>query len=65
MVALLVGTLGGQVCRGKLEGDRLPASSSHETVGLTKITIVAAKRPGSMISTVAQQPAVVSIAVTR
>jgi hypothetical protein len=46
---------------GKLNGGRLPASSSHEAAGLTKITIVAAKRPGLMISTVAQQPAVVSI----
>jgi hypothetical protein len=42
--------------------DRLPASSNHEAAGLAKITIVAAKRPGLMISTVAQQPAVVSIA---
>jgi hypothetical protein len=62
MVALLIGRPRKPSLPGKLKGDRLPASSSHETVDLTKITIVAAKRPGLMISTVAQQPAVLSIA---
>jgi hypothetical protein len=38
-------------------GDRL---SSVQAAGFTKITIVAAKRPGLTISTVAQQPVVVN-----
>ena len=47
---------------GKLKGDRLPASSSYEAAGLTKITIAAAKRQELMLSTVTQQPVVVNTA---
>jgi Putative glycolipid-binding len=45
--------------RRKLKGDRL---SSYQAAGITKITIVAAKRPGLTISTVAQQAVVVNMA---